>query len=128
MRSVRVTTAEGRFGQIVRVGSHEWRADEPPDLGGDDTGPDPHELVLAGLGACTSMIIRAYAHRKGWPLLSVDVRVSGRREGSGFVIGRAIHLTGDLDAEQRARLLEIADDCPVAKTLSGPITVRSRLV
>jgi len=127
MREARVKTAEGRFGQHLTIGPHTLRADEPPENGGDDKGPSPHELVLLGLGACTSMTVKVYADRKGWPLEAVDVRVSGRHEDGVFLIERRLSFTGPLDAEQKARLLEIAGKCPVAKTLQGTIRIQSEL-
>ena len=126
-REVRVRTAKGKFGQDVKVGPHSFPADEQSENGGDDKGPSPHELVLMGLGACTSMTVKVYADRKGWPLEAVDVRVSGRHEDGVFLIERRLRFTGPLDAEQKARLLEIAGKCPVAKTLQGTIRIQSEL-
>jgi putative redox protein len=128
LREVTVRTAAGKFGQEISVGPHGLRADEGPEAGGDDTGPVPHEMVLAGLGACTSMTVKMYADRKGWPLQSVDVRLSGRHEGGVFVIDRRVSLAGPLDDAQRARLLEIAGKCPVAKTLQGSIRIQTEML
>ncbi len=125
-REVTVSTASGKFRQQVRVGDIELAADEPKSVGGDDAGPAPHELLLAGLGACTSMTLKMYAERKGWPLERVEVKLNATR-GAAFVIERRIALQGPLDAEQRARLLEIANKCPVHKTLSGQISIESAL-
>jgi putative redox protein len=129
MREARVTTAAGKFGQKVTVGAHELLADEAVSAGGDDTGPDPHEFLLVALGACTSMTVKVYADRKGWALRAVDVRVTAERdESKAFVFHRRIALDGDLDDEQRARLLEIAGKCPVHRTLTGAIRIESALV
>jgi putative redox protein len=128
MREVTVTTDGGKFRQAVRVGSHLVTSDEPPSNGGDDAGPAPHELLLAALGSCTSMTVKMYADRKGWPLRSVEVRVSAARASDGFDIRRELRFDGELDAEQRERLLEIANKCPVHKTLSGTIRIASSLV
>ena len=123
-REVRVGTAVGhRFTHDIAIGPHRLVADEPTELAGEDLGPAPHDFVLAGLGACTSMTIKMYADRKGWPVESIDVRLSGRHEGGRYLIERAITLHGPLDAEQRARLIEIANKCPVHKTLSGTIQI-----
>jgi putative redox protein len=127
MREVRVTTAGGKFGQKVRIGPHEIPADEPREAEGDDTGPEPHELLLAALGACSSMTVKLYADRKGWPLRSVEVRLTGQSAEAGYRIERSLRLEGDLTDEQKARLVEIAEKCPVARTLKGTIAIETRL-
>ncbi len=127
MREVRVETAGGKFGQKVRIGPHEIPADEPREEGGDDTGPEPHELLLAALGVCSSMTVKLYADRKGWPLGSVEVRLTGQHGEAGYRIERSLRLQGDLTDEQKARLVEIADKCPVARTLKGTIAIETRL-
>ena len=127
MREVRVDTAGGKFGQKVQIGPHEIPADEPREEGGDDTGPEPHELLLAALGACSSMTVKLYADRKGWPLRSVEVRLTGLRGEAGYRIERSLRLEGDLTDEQKARLVEIAEKCPVARTLNGTIAIETRL-
>ena len=123
MRQVNVRWATGRFAQDIEVGGHTVRADEETDKGGDDSGPAPHELLLAALGSCTAMTLKVYAERKAWPLRDVRVTVNGESTPAGFVITRRLILDGDLDAGQRQRLLEIADKCPVHKTLVGEITI-----
>jgi putative redox protein len=127
MREVRVETAAGKFGQKVRIGPHEIPADEAREAGGDDTGPEPHELLLAALGACSSMTVRLYADRKGWPLRSVDVRLTGQGTEAGYRIERTLRLQGELTDEQKARIVEIAEKCPVARTLKGTIAIDTRL-
>lgn len=128
MRSARVHTAQGKFGQRVQIGGHTLTADEPAANGGSDAGPEPHEFLLAGLGACTSMTVKLYADGKGWPLRSVDVTVEGHHDDTRtFMINRTIVLEGDLTEEQRKRLLEIANKCPVHRTLSGTIRIETAL-
>jgi putative redox protein len=127
MRTAIVSTAGGKFRQTVRIGPHTLVADEPLDKEGTDMGPEPHEWLLAGLGACTSMTVKVYADRKGWPLTAVEVRVDGDHVDGTFVLRRSIRLDGDLTDEQRARLLEIANKCPVHKSLSGPIRIEATL-
>jgi uncharacterized OsmC-like protein/alpha/beta superfamily hydrolase len=131
---------EGRFAQIVRAGRHTLRADEPASLGGSDSGPSPYQLLSAALGACTSMTLRMYADQKKWPLEKVSVRLRHdkihakdcaeceTREGRIDRIDREIEITGDLDDTQRQRLLEIADRCPVHRTLHAEVSIKSRLV
>ncbi len=132
-------TGEGKFTQIVQSGRHRLVADEPASVGGDDKGPGPYDYVLAGLGACTSMTVRMYAQRKGWPLERVTVGLSHKKihaddcsdcetkSGKLDEIDRWLTFEGDLDDEQRARLLEIADKCPVHRTLTHEIKIRSTL-
>jgi putative redox protein len=123
MRNVTVGGAGGKFAQDISVAAHRLRADEPLDKGGDDTGASPHELLLAALGSCTAMTLRVYAERKGWPLRDVRVNLTGASGDGGYAITRTLAIDGELDAEQRQRLLEIADKCPVHKTLVGEITI-----
>jgi uncharacterized OsmC-like protein len=111
----------------VEVRGHRLRADEPIEAGGTDRGPTPFEMLLAALGACTSMTLRMYAWRKGWDLRDVEVsldRVPLKEPGGPETeVRRAIRMTGDLDAEKRARLLEIAGKCPVHRALHGAVRV-----
>lgn len=128
MRDVTVRTGEGKFQQLVLVGPHHKLADEPTELGGDDTGPAPFEHVLAGLGACTSMTVKMYADRKSWPLTAVRVDLSIQKQDDGYRLSRSIRLEGELSEEQRTRLLDIANKCPVHKMLTGKIEIDSKLV
>jgi uncharacterized OsmC-like protein/fermentation-respiration switch protein FrsA (DUF1100 family) len=133
-------TGAGRLQQLISVGSHRFFADEPVEQGGLGSGLSPYDLLLAGLGACTSMTLRLFAERKGWPLGKVRVALSHHkihaedcadcetREGRIDEIARSISLRGELDAAQRAGLLEIADKCPVHRTLHGEVKVRTQEV
>src|SRR5688572_10606393 len=103
MREVSVRWAQGKFAQDILIDAHRVRADEEPEKGGDNTGPAPHELLLAALGTCTAMTLKAYAARKGWPLGDAHVMLNGATIDGRFVITRNIELTGELDAEQRQR-------------------------
>ncbi len=132
-------TGNGPFQQLVSSGGHTLLADEPDPIG-TDTGLSPYELLLAGLGACTSMTLRMYADRKKLPLEKVRVRLAHSRmhakdceeceTTSGRIdhIHRSITLTGDLTDEQRARMMQIADLCPVHRTLQSEITITNVLV
>jgi uncharacterized OsmC-like protein/pimeloyl-ACP methyl ester carboxylesterase len=139
-RSVRVTeTREGKFQQSIVVGPHRMLADEPVAVGGLDSGPNPYDLLLAGLGACTAMTVRLYAERKQLPLerVSVDLehgKVHAKdcadcetKEGMIDRIERTIAFAGPLDEAQRQKLLEIADKCPVHRTLKSEIEIRTVL-
>jgi putative redox protein len=131
--------SESGYAQKIRAGHHALTADEPVASNGTDTGPAPYGLILSGLGACTSITLRMYAERKGLPLTGVRVRLRHAkihaadcadcetREGKLDHIERELELEGALDAEQRARLREIADRCPVHRTLEGEIVVQTTL-
>jgi putative redox protein len=131
--------AGARYANRIGIRSHTLSADEPREAGGTDTGPAPHEFLLAGLGACTSMTLRMYADRKGWPLRHVAVTLTrevvanapGLHSDESLrqvdVIERRIAIEGDLDDAQRARLLDIANKCPVHRTLENRPVIRSRL-
>jgi uncharacterized OsmC-like protein len=130
-------TRRGRFQQEIIAGRHHLTADEPVSVGGLDSGPGPYELLLAALGACTSMTLRLYADRKKLPLTRTEVRLSHSRvyatdcaecetkEGMLDRIECVITLEGDLDAEARKQLLEIANKCPVHRTLVSEIDIRT---
>jgi putative redox protein len=133
-------TGEGSFGQAISVGGkHALAADEPARYGGNDTGPTPYDLLLAGLGACTSMTMRMYAERKGLAVDRIavtlkhdkihaeDCETCETRDGRIDRIEREIEITGDVDEAARRRLLEIADKCPVHRTLHSEVLVESRL-
>jgi putative redox protein len=139
--TVVVTGSADGFAQEIATGAHRLRADEPLAAGGTDTGPDPYALLLASLGACTSMTLALYARRKKWPLAAVTVRLRHRRiysedcegceQGAGRRIeriDRAIELDGPLDDVQRAKLLEIAEKCPVHRTLTSAVEIATELV
>ena len=138
-RSIVVKAGASRYDQEIAVGPHRLRADEPRDVGGNDEGPNPYELLLAALGACTSMTLRMHAERKQWPLRGVEMRLAHSRihaedcaecdtkEGMLDNIEAEITLVGELSDEQRHRLLEIANRCPVHRTLDSEIRIRTSL-
>ena len=129
--------ANHQFLRDVASDDHAWLADEPKRVGGSNLGPDPYEHLLAALGTCTSMTLRMYANRKGWPLDDVEVRVSHRREHAADseaveadaapleVLSRTIRLVGDLSADQKDRLMAIADRCPVHRTLENDLVIET---
>lgn len=134
MSGVRVLHVEKLQHELSARG-HSLLLDEPEEVGGDDRGPNPYELLLGALGACTAMTLRLYAERKGWPLDDVVVELDhnqshredcqdcDKEDRRLTTIQRTIRLTGELDDEQRGRLLEIARRCPVHRTLEGKVEV-----
>lgn len=130
-----VVAETGPLSQRIQAGRHIMVADEPTSAGGEDTGPTPYGLLLAALGACTSMTVRMYANRTEWPLESTTVTLKHSRihaadcadcetrEGRLDHVERVIQLDGDLDDEQRARLIEIANKCPVHRTLRSEVVI-----
>ena len=139
-RSVVVRGSADGFAQEIHAGRHRIRADEPASAGGTDTGLSPYDLLLAALGACTSMTVGMYARRKAWPLEEVTVHLRHSKiyatdcadcetkEGMLDRIERDIHFAGPLTDEQRFKLLEIANKCPVHRTLTSEIDIRTREV
>lgn len=138
---VAVKTGRAKFHTDIRAGFHGLVADEPTKLGGTDHGPSPYDLLLASLGACTSMTLRMYADRKELPVESIEVRLSHAKvhktDAEGIEdkkspkidqITREIVIEGDLTEQQRERMLQIADRCPVHRTLHSEIDIQSKLV
>jgi len=138
--SVLVRGSAAGFAQEIQAGKHRLHADEPAAAGGADTGPSPYDLLLAALGACTSMTLGAFARRKAWPLEDITVRLRHSkvhaadcsdcetRDGMLDRIERDIHLAGPLTNEQREKLMEIAGKCPIHRTLASKIEIKTRAV
>lgn len=118
---------QGKVRQELHVGRHMLISDVPTEEGGEGAGPSPHDLLAAALSACTALTLRLYAQRKEWPLEGAEVRVDLERAPEAARFQRKIRLTGPLDESQRARLLQVANACPVHKTLTGKIAVDTEL-
>jgi len=134
-------TGKGLYQNQITIGKHQLMASEPEDLGGDDSGPTPMELAAAALGACTTITLRMYANRKDWPLERISAAVTHKRgprevcaeedddtnhqPGLIDIFTRTLTFEGALSDEQRQRLMQIADKCPVHKALSGNSCVRT---
>jgi putative redox protein len=139
METVVSESRKGKFTQEIKIGSHLLTADEPIASGGNDTGPSPYDFLLAGLGACTSMTLRMYAELKKIPLDKVIVRLHHEKiyaedcadcENKGSKIDRItrqIELQGDLTEEQQQKLLDVANKCPVHRTLTSKILITTAL-
>jgi putative redox protein len=130
-----VESGDGIYAQKIKARVHEWAAGEPVEVGGIDNGPTPYELLLSALGACTAITLEMYAARKGWPLEKAHVTLEHSKEVRAGenggrpvdMIDRLVRLEGQLDDEQRARLIEIANKCPVHNTLTNRIEISTML-
>lgn len=133
-------SGKGKFAQEVIIGNHTLVGDEPLEVGGNDLGPSPYDFLLAALGTCTSMTLRMYAELKKIPLEGISVKLQHKKihaqdceeceQNTSKIdyIERDIELSGNLSAEQKAKLLEIANKCPVHRTLTSKIIIETKLV
>jgi putative redox protein len=120
---IRVHRGQGKLQHVIDIGPHRLLTDVPEELGGEDTGPEPHDLLAAALGACTALTVTMYARRKGWPLDDIDVRIEHGKVEQAYVLTRRIAYIGQLSAEQRDMLTAVANKCPVHTTLAGEIRI-----
>lgn len=128
-RTVTARSGGAPYEVSLSDGQHAWTADTIEANGGADAGPDPEALVLGALGACTAITLRMFAARKQWPLQQVQVQLRYlRRDATGTAIERELLLEGALDPEQRQRLLEIAEKCPIHRLLTGEVTIATSLL
>lgn len=135
MNSVTVSSTSAHYTQDIHIRQFRLTVDEPVEIGGDDRGPKPTELLLASLGSCKAITLKMYAERKGWPLNHVHVELTEAIGGDALEgrvrdrphIKATLHIEGDLTGEQRQRLLVIADKCPIHKMLSASIDIHTEL-
>lgn len=118
----------GKMKHEILVGSHQVISDVSLAEGGENLGPSPHDFLAAALAACTAITLRMYAQRKGWPLQSADTTITLDHQKALVKFDRQINLIGELNEEQRARLLDIANHCPIHQALTGKIEVSTKLV
>lgn len=118
----------GKMKHEIQIGSHHIVSDVSVQEGGEDLGPSPHDYLAVALASCTAITLRMYATRKGWPLVSADTTVILDHQKNVAKFSRQIHLVGALSDEQKSRLLDIANHCPIHQALTGKIEVVSSLV
>ena len=120
-------TSEHHFAQLIATGHHRLTSDEPIARGGSDSGASPHELLLASLGACTSITLRMYAERKGWDVGAISIALDLFKDGEVDRIERTVSFEKPITEEQRARFLEIAGKTPVTKTVMHGATITTTI-
>jgi putative redox protein len=125
---VRTHRGQGPMQQVIEIGPHRLLTDVAPEFGGEASGPEPHDLLAAALAACTTLTVNLYAKRKGWQLDEVQVTVRHGQEGAAYGLHRSIRYVGSLSEEEKQRLTDVANKCPVHKTLSGQIQITTEAV
>jgi len=118
----------GKMQHVIRIGKHQILTDIPEAIGGEDSGPEPHDILAAALAACTALTVKLYAARKGMALEDVKVRIDHGQKDGAYEFNRHIEYVGALDQEQKQRLTDIANKCPVHRTLSGTIRIQTEAV
>ncbi|WP_020653367.1 OsmC family protein [Massilia niastensis] len=125
---VTIARGTGKMQHVIRIGKHQLLTDVAEAIGGEDTGPEPHDLLAASLAACTALTVTLYAKRKGMALEDIRVSVSHHDKDGAYEMNRHIEYIGALSAEERERLTGIANKCPVHKTLTGTIRINTEAV
>lgn len=125
---IKAHRGEGKLQHVIEIGPHRILTDAPKVHGGEESGPEPHDLLAAALAACTALTVTLYARRKNMDLQDIDVRIEhGERDGK-YVLNRRIRYIGSLNVEEQERLTDIANRCPVHKTLSGQIEIMTETI
>jgi putative redox protein len=125
---VKVHRGEGPLQHIIEIGTHRILTDAPRMYGGEESGPEPHDLLAASLAACTAITISMYAKRKNMDLQDIDVRIEHSQQGDAYLFTRRIRYIGQLSDEEQQRLTDIANKCPVHKTLEGQLRIVTETV
>lgn len=120
---VKLVRGEGRLQHVITIGKHKLLTDVSAEHGGVDSGPEPHDLLAASLGACTAITLQMYAQRKQMDLQDIEVRIDHEQDGDAYVFTRHLRYFGNLSEAERTRLTEIADKCPVHRTLLGQMRI-----
>ena len=120
---VKTHRGQGPMQQVIEIGPHRLLTDVSPEFGGEGSGPEPHDLLAAALAACTTLTVSLYAKRKGWALDEIQVTIRHGQEGAAYALHRSIRYVGQLSEEEKQRLTDVANKCPVHKTLSGQIQI-----
>lgn len=120
---IKVHRGEGPLQHVIEIGQHRILTDAPRMYGGEETGPEPHDLLAASLAACTAITVGMYARRKNMDLQDIDVRIEHGHQGDAYVFTRRIRYIGKLSDEEQQRLTDIANKCPVHKTLEGQMRI-----
>ncbi len=125
---IKISKGEGKLQHVIDIGRHRLLTDVSEALGGEDSGPEPHDLLAAALGACTALTVTMYAKRKLMDLQDIDVRIQHAQQEGVYVFTRRIRYVGNLSEAEQARLTEIAGKCPVHKTLMGQMRIDTETV
>lgn len=120
---VNVRRGTGKLQHVIEIGPHQLLTDAPKVYGGEETGPEPHDLLAASLAACTALTLTMYAQRKAIDLQEVKVKIEHGQQGTVYVLTRHLHYIGNLSEEDKTHLTDIANKCPVHKTLEGEIRI-----
>jgi putative redox protein len=124
---IRVHKGQGKLQHVIEIGPHRLLTDAPKVYGGEETGPEPHDLLAAALGACTALTVKMYAQRKNMDLQDIEVRIAHGQHDGAYQLTRHIRYIGNLSDEDKQHLTDIANKCPVHKTLSGEIRIVNEL-
>jgi putative redox protein len=122
---IKVRRGQGKLQHIIEIGPHRLLTDAPKIYGGEESGPEPHDLLAASLAACTALTVTMYAQRKGMDLHDVEIRIEHGKQEDAYALTCHLHYVGNLSDDEKNRLTDIANKCPVHKTLEGEIRIKT---